>query len=194
MKTKSLVLCAVCAAITCVLAPISVPIAGTVPVTLATFAVMLSGILLGGRWGALSQIVYLIIGAVGIPVCAGWTPALPKLLGPTGGYLVGYIPLAFICGAVYTLWGRKSRGSKKFAAMLLGMIAGTVVLYAFGTAWYCILNHVSVGYALTLCVIPFLPGDALKIAAVMLLVPQLEKAIAKLPDGTILKNPANAKK
>ena len=131
MKTKNLVLCAVCAAITCVLAPLSIPISGMIPITLATFAVMLSGILLGGRLGALSQVIYLIIGAVGVPVCAGFTPALPKLLGPTGGYLVGYIPLAFVCGAIYSMWGKKSRGVKKYAFMLLGMIAGTVVLYAF---------------------------------------------------------------
>ena len=129
-----------------------------IPITLATFAVMLSGILLGGRLGALSQVIYLIIGAVGVPVCAGFTPALPKLLGPTGGYLVGYIPLAFVCGAIYSMWGKNSRGVKKYAFMLLGMIAGTVVLYAFGTAWFCILNHVDVIYALTLCVVPFLIG------------------------------------
>ena len=71
MKTKNLVLCAVCAAIICVLAPIAVPIAGMVPITLATFAIMLSGVLLGGRLGALSVVIYLIIGAVGVPVCAG---------------------------------------------------------------------------------------------------------------------------
>ncbi len=183
MKTKNLVLCAVCAAIICVLAPIAVPIAGMVPITLATFAIMLSGVLLGGRLGALSVVIYLIIGAVGVPVCAGYTPALPRLLGPTGGYLVGFIPLAFLCGAIYSRWGKNSRGVKKYAFMLLGMIVGNVVLYAFGTAWFCILNNVSVIYALTLCVIPFLIGDALKIAAVMILAPVLEKAIAKIPAG-----------
>ncbi len=185
MKTKNLVLCAVCAAITCVLAPLSVPMAGMVPVTLATFAVMLSGMLLGGRWGALSQALYLIIGACGLPVCAGYTPALPRLLGPTGGYLIGYIPLAFLCGAIYRLWGKNSRGIKKYAVMLIAMVIGNLVLYAFGTAWFCILNHVGIIYALTICVIPFLLGDALKIAVVMLLVPQLEKAIAKIPDFSV---------
>ncbi len=194
MKTKNLVLCAVCAAITCVLAPLSIPISGMIPITLATFAVMLSGILLGGRLGALSQVIYLIIGAVGVPVCAGFTPALPKLLGPTGGYLVGYIPLAFVCGAIYSMWGKKSRGVKKYAFMLLGMIAGTVVLYAFGTAWFCILNHVDVIYALTLCVVPFLIGDAIKIAVVMILAPQLEKAITKIPDNLTSKKAEKANK
>lgn len=194
MKTKNLVLCAVCAAITCVLAPLSIPISGMIPITLATFAVMLSGILLGGRLGALSQIIYLIIGAVGVPVCAGFTPALPKLLGPTGGYLIGYIPLAFVCGAIYSMWGKNSRGVKKYAFMLLGMIAGTVVLYAFGTAWFCILNHVDVISALTLCVVPFLIGDMIKIAVVMILVPQLEKAIAKIPDNIISKKTKKTEK
>ena len=184
MKTKKLVLCAVCAAITCVLAPIAVPIAGMVPVTLATFAVMLSGVLLGGRLGALSQLVYLVIGAVGVPVCAGYTPALPRLLGPTGGYLVGYIPLAFLCGAVYSRWGRCSRGIRKYSVIAVGAVIGTIVLYGFGTAWFCILNHTGVLSALGVCVVPFLLGDALKIAAVTLLAPQLEKAINKIPEGS----------
>ena len=189
MNTKKLVLCAVCAALTCVLAPIAVPVTGLVPVTLATFAVMLSGVLLGGRLGALSQVIYLVIGAVGVPVCAGYTPALPRLLGPTGGYLVGYIPLAFLCGAIYRRWGRNARGVKKYAAMLAGTLIGTAALYAFGTVWFCILNHTGVLEALGICVVPFLPGDALKIAAVMLLAPQLERAVGKLPDGAKLKKP-----
>ena len=194
MKTKNLVLCAVCAALTCVLAPLSVPITGMVPITLATFAVMLSGVLLGGRLGALSQVIYLIIGAVGVPVCAGFTPALPRILGPTGGYLIGYIPLAFICGAIYSRWGRNAHGVKKFAVMIGGMIAGTAVLYAFGTAWFCILQHVDVIYALTICVVPFLIGDALKIAVVAILVPGLEKAISKIPDHTLWTKTEKAEK
>lgn len=193
MKTKNLVLCAVCAALICVTAPLAVPV-GAVPVTLATFAVMLTGVLLGGSRGALSVTVYLLIGAVGVPVCAGYTPALPKLLGPTGGYLVGYIPLVFLCGAIYSLWGKNSRGVKKYASMLLGMTVGTAALYAFGTAWFCILNHVGVLYALSICVVPFLFGDALKIAAVMILAPHLERAIAKMPDTFPAKKHEKAKK
>lgn len=184
MRTKSIVLCAVMAAITCVLAPISVPISGMVPITLATFAVMLSGVLLGGVYGALSQVIYLIVGIVGLPVCAGYTPALPRIMGPTGGYLVGYIPLAFLCGAIYTAFGKNATGLKKYAALIGGMTAGTVVLYAFGTAWFCILNGTGVIEALALCVLPFLLGDAAKIAVVTVLTPRLEKAIAKIPSPT----------
>lgn len=184
MKTKNLVLTAVCAAITCALAPLSVPIAGLVPITLATFAVMLSGMLLGGRMGALSQVVYLLIGAVGLPVFSGYKAGLGVLLGPTGGYLIGYIPLAFIAGAVYAAWGKKASGFKKYAVMLGAMILGTAVLYAFGTAWYCIVTETGVVSALAWCVVPFLIGDAAKMAAVMMLAPALEKALSKIPENS----------
>ena len=177
MDVKKLTLCGVMAAVTCVLAPISVSFTTTVPLSLATFAVMLSGLLLGGGYGALSQTVYLLLGVIGLPVCAGWTPALPRLLGPTGGYLVGYIPMALICGAVYGAFGRRAEGVKKYAVMTGAMALSTAVLYAFGTAWFCILNGVGVGYALTICVLPFLVGDAVKIAAAALIVPRLEKLI-----------------
>ena len=179
MKVRSIVLCAVMAALTCLLAPLSVS-AGPVPVSLATFAVMLSGALLGGRSGALSQIIYLLLGVIGLPVCAGWTPALPRLMGPTGGFLLGYIPLAFIVGAVYSAWGRKSGGIKKYAVLAAAMIAGNAALYAIGTAWFCVTAHAGLAEALAVCVVPFLLGDAVKTAAVAILTPQLERAVAKL--------------
>jgi biotin transport system substrate-specific component len=181
MKPKPLILTAVFAALTCVLAPISVTIASAVPVTLATFAVMLSGLLLGGRLGALCQLIYLLIGVIGLPVCAGWTPALPRILGPTGGYLIGYIPMAFLCGAIYFRCGREAVGIRKIIALIVSMLAATVALYSFGTAWFCILNRVGVLEALTVCVLPFLIGDAVKIAAAAILVPRLEHILRMTP-------------
>ena len=192
MKTKYPILCAVMAALTCALAPITVAVAA-VPVTLATSAVMLSGVLLGGRYGALSQLIYLLIGIIGLPVCAGYTPALPRIMGPTGGYLIGYIPLAFLCGAIYSAWGRHRSGFRKYAVLTGGMIAGTVILYAFGTIWYCVYSGTDVLAALTVCVVPFLIGDAAKIAAVTILAPQLEKALDKLPDKPLSKRRQNEK-
>lgn len=186
--SKKLALCAVTAALTCVLAPVSVVVTAAVPVTLATFAVMLSGTLLGGGYGAVSQAVYLLIGIAGLPVCAGYTPALPRLVGPTGGYLIGYIPLAFLCGALYTAWGRNACGVKKYAALTGGMIVGTAVLYALGTAWYCIYSGTGVIAALSVCVVPFLIGDGIKIAVVAMLTPQLEKALDKLPEKALIKH------
>ena len=182
MNTKKLVLCGVCAAIICALAPLSIPLSGLVPITFATFAVMLSGALLGGRYGALSVLIYLLIGALGVPVFSGYSSGIGVLLGPPGGYLIGYIPLAFLTGALYDRYGKSKIGIKKYAVMITAMLSGTVVLYAFGTAWYCIVTGAGALVALTMCVVPFLLGDAAKIAAVTLLCPQLEKAIGKIPD------------
>ncbi len=179
-KTKKLVLCAVCAALTCAVAPLSVPIAGLVPISLATFAVLFSGILLGGRMGAVSQAVYLLIGTVGLPVFAGYTSGIGRLLGPTGGYLIGYVPMAFVAGALYYRFGRHRTGGRKYAMMLLAMLAGEGILYLFGTAWFCIVTGTGVLAALMSCVLPFLLGDAAKITAVMLVTPSLERAASKL--------------
>lgn len=175
------------AALTCVLAPVSFVLVTAVPITLATLAVMLSGTLLGGCAGAISQAIYLLIGVIGLPVCAGYTPALPRIIGPTGGYLIGYVPLAFLCGAIYGAWGRSARGARKYAVLTGAMIAGTVVLYAFGTAWFCVYSGTGVVAALSVCVVPFLIGDAIKIAVVAVLTPQLEKALNKLPDKPLAK-------
>ena len=106
--TKNLVLCAVCAAITCVLAPLSIPLAGGVPISLATFAVMLAGVLLGGSLGALSQLIYVLLGAVGLPVFAGWTGGLGNVLGMTGGFIIGYIPCAWLTGLIYKKFDPRS--------------------------------------------------------------------------------------
>ena len=182
MKTRKLVLCAVCAAITCVLAPIAVPAAGLVPVSFATFAVLLAGLLLGGRLGAVSQGIYLLIGAVGVPVFAGYTAGAGRLIGPTGGYLIGYIPMAFVAGALYHRFGRAKKGAVRFAVMAAAAAAGTIVLYLFGTAWYCIVTGIGVIPAMAACVLPFLPGDAIKIAAAVLIVPQLERAVGKIAE------------
>lgn len=181
MKTKNLVLCAVFAALSCALAPLSVPIASLVPISLSTFSVMLSGVLLGGRLSMISQAVYLLLGALGLPVFAGYTAGLGHLLGPTGGYLIGYLPLAFLCGALYANFGKYQTGAKKYLALVFSMLAGTAVLYLFGTAWFCIVTHTGVLAALMSCVVPFLFGDLVKIFAVALLTPSLEKALAKIP-------------
>lgn len=181
MNTKKLALCGVCAAIICALAPLAIPLAGLVPISLATFAVMLGGVLLGGRYGALSVLIYLLLGAVGVPVFSGYSAGLGVLIGPTGGYLVGYIPLAFLTGALYERFGKPHKGIKNYAVMIASMLSGTIVLYTFGTAWYCITTNTGVIAALAMCVVPFLPGDAAKIAVVTILTPQLEKALDKIP-------------
>ena len=159
MSTYDLVLCALCAAVTCVLAPLSVPLAGEVPISLATFAVLLSGILLGGKLGALSQLIYVLLGSVGVPVFAGWTGGLGITLGVTGVL--------------------------KYAVMFVSMVLATAVLYILGTAWFMAQTKMTLGASLAACVIPFLPGDLIKIAAVMLVAVPIESAVKKaVPDSS----------
>ena len=172
LSVRELVFCGVFTAVLCVLAPLSVPV-GPVPISLATFAVMLAGTILGKKLGVISVLIYLLLGMVGLPVFAGWTAGAAKLAGPTGGYLVGYLPLAFICGFA-KITGQKGRA---LLSMALCMILGTAVLYALGTVWFCVVTGSDTMRALGLCVIPFLPGDLLKIAAVMAIAPQVRKAV-----------------
>ena len=168
MTTHDLVLCALCAAVTCILAPLSVPLAGEVPISLATFAVLLSGILLGAKLGGLSQVIYVLLGSVGVPVFAGWTGGIGITLGVTGGYIIGYIPMA-----------RNESGARKYAAMFVSMVLSTAVLYIFGTAWFMVQTKMTLAASLAACVIPFLPGDLIKIIAVMLVAPPIEVALKK---------------
>ncbi|MBO7703752.1 MAG: biotin transporter BioY [Solobacterium sp.] len=171
MNTKELTETALMTAVIAVLAPLSIPLAGQVPVSLATFAIMLAGAVLGPGKGCLSAGIYLLLGAIGIPVFAGWTGGVGILFGMTGGFLFGYLPLAFITG-----WfsGRKKGSTVR---MVLGTVLGTAVLYAMGTAWFMGFTNLPLSASLAACVIPFLAGDAIKIAAVTILAPRLWAAL-----------------
>ena len=178
-NTRNLVLCAMCAAITCILAPLSIPLTGGVPVSLATFAVMLSGVLLGGPLGALSQLIYVLLAAVGLPVLAGWTGGLGIVLGMTGGYIIGYIPCAWLTGLIYKKYGETAKRPVKILSMILGMTAGNIALYVIGTAWFMFITEMTLKASLTACVIPFIPGNIIKMAAVIIIGLPVEKAIRR---------------
>ncbi len=178
-NTRNLVLCAMCAAITCILAPLSIPLAGGVPVSLATFAVMLSGVLLGGPLGALSQLIYVLLAAVGLPVLAGWTGGLGIVLGMTGGYIIGYIPCAWLTGLIYKKYGETAKKPVKILFMILGMTAGNIVLYVIGTAWFMFITEMTLEASLAACVIPFIPGNIIKMAAVIIIGLPVENAIRR---------------
>lgn len=172
INTRQLTLCAVMAAVMCVLAPISIPI-GPVSITGGTLAIYLTVYLLGGVWGAASTLVYLLVGMVGLPVFSNYMGGINRLAGPTGGYLIGYLPMALLAGAVveFSLRKFKDQGSTGTAIALvlqfLGMVAATATLYAFGTAWYCLQAGVELQAALAACVIPFIPCDLIKMAVAL---------------------------
>ena len=174
MKVKDMTLTAVMAALICIAGPLTI-VAGPVPLSLATFAVMLTGAVLGKKRGTAAVGLYLLIGIIGIPVFSGFSGGFQKLAGVTGGYLVGYLPCAFFAGLGAE---RAEREGRKWILPAM-MVLGTAVLYTVGTAWFMIQTGDGLGAALGLCVLPFLPGDAVKIAAVTLIVPTVKKGILR---------------
>jgi len=172
MNTKKLILCALFAALTAVCAIIAVPLPFTpVPISLATLAVFLAGGLLGAKYGVISQVVYVILGAIGLPVFANFTGGIGVITGPTGGYIIGFIAAAWITGLIVT------KTSGKFLWNIVAMIAGLALCYALGTIWFIYLTKTGLAAALLMCVVPFLIGDALKIIAASILVNRLRKFI-----------------
>lgn len=172
MKTKKLILCALFAALTAICSMIVIPLPFTpVPINLATLSVFLAGGLLGARGGAVSQIVYVILGAVGLPVFAGFTGGFGIITGPTGGYIVGYVAAAWLVGLMTEKLGHG------YYKSIVSMIAGLAVCYTLGTLWFMHITSTGLAAALMMCVAPFLLGDAIKIAAGSILIKKLHHLI-----------------
>lgn len=171
-QTKSMILCALFAAATAVLSQLSIPLPFTpVPINLATLSVLAAGGLLGPVYGAVSLTVYVALGAVGLPVFAQFSGGIGIILGPTGGYIIGYIAAAFITGLI------SKRLSRRFWGNILAMSAGLLLCYVMGTAWFMVSTNTGLLAALGMCVAPFLIGDALKIACAALLVNRLSRHV-----------------
>lgn len=146
------------AALMAVGAVISVPVGplSPVPVSLQTMFVMLAGLILGPRGGALAVLLYLAAGAIGLPVFVGGKSGLAPFLGPTGGFLIGFIPTAICCGFA------KSEPVKPYRILLAYCAVATAITLALGTAQLAFLLKISLGKALAVGVVPFLPGAVLK--------------------------------
>jgi len=146
------------AALIAVGAYLSIPI-GPVPIVLANMFVLLAGLLLGGAWGLAGVGVYLLAGALGLPVFAGGAGGLGRLIGPTGGYLIGYLPAVWVVGIISEKTGRRPLFD------VAAMICGAALIYLCGVTWLKILTGMTLSKTLMVGLYPFLPGDALKIAA-----------------------------
>lgn len=171
-KIREMTLAAVAAAIICICAPWKIPV-GPIPITLATFAVYFVSAVLGWRRGTVATAVYVMLGTVGLPVFSGFMGGIHIVTGVTGGYIIGYIPLALITGLF-------SGAKRHWLMMPLGMILGTAALYVFGTAWYCIAAKSAVLPAVSMCVLPFIPLDLVKIVAATLLAAGVKPAIGRI--------------
>lgn len=172
MSVKTIAVIGVLTAVTCILAPLSIPI-GEVPISLTNLVIYFGLYILGTRRETISYIVYLLIGLVGVPVFASFTAGPAKLFGPTGGYLIGFIPMALIAGIFIEKSGRK------FLFGMIGMIIGTAVCYALGTVWFVFVMKTPVQAALAACVYPFIVFDVIKMAIAALIGPQIYRRLVQ---------------
>ena len=161
MSTRDITMIAQCAALMAICSWISIPAA--VPFTMQTFGVFLSVGLLGGRRGTASIVVYLLLGAVGLPVFSGFTGGIGHILGPTGGYMIGFLFSALAMWLIERLRGRSIK------TLVVSMVVGLIICYAFGTAWFMVVyakesGGIGLMTALTWCVLPYVIPDAVKIA------------------------------
>jgi len=182
LTTYQMAVCALMAAVMCILGPMSIPI-GPVPISLTMLAIYLAVFLLGTKFGTLSYGIYFLLGLVGLPVFSGGTGGLGKVAGPTGGYLIGMFFLAVITGIFV------EKFQDKWYIIYLGMILGDAVNYIFGTAWFVISTKCTLRYALEMCVLPFIAVDLLKMAAALVLGLAVRKRLSRA--GLLRNNLAN---
>lgn len=168
------------AAVICVLGPIAIPIpVSPVPISLATLVIYLFSYFLDWKGAVLGCLVYILLGTAGLPVFTGFSGGLAKLAGPTGGYLVGYLFLAAFCGLFIQLYPQKR------ALHLVGMILGTAFLYGFGTVWLIYQMRLTFVEGLAMAVLPYLPGDTIKIIIALTAGPVIRERLKKAKVGVM---------
>ncbi|MFQ9510203.1 MAG: biotin transporter BioY [Lachnospiraceae bacterium] len=172
-KIFTLTLTALFTAIICILGPLTIPV-GPIPLTLCNLSILLAAYVLGPWWGTASVAIYILLGVVGLPVFSAGGAGVAKVIGPTGGYIFGYLFLSLFTG----LFVKKFKGNLIFS--IVGMLIGLIVLYFFGTIWYIVVTNVDVKAAIGACVLPFLPGDAIKIVIALFVGSQLQRRLPLL--------------
>ena len=176
METKDITMIAQCTALMAVCSWISIPAA--VPFTMQTFGVFLAVGLLGGKRGTAAVSVYLLLGAIGLPVFSGFTGGIGHMLGATGGYIIGFLFSALVMWLLERLLGRNMK------TLVLSMVAGLITCYAFGTVWFVQVytrasGPIGAGTALAWCVLPYLLPDCVKIILAALLTRRLYPIVWK---------------
>lgn len=173
VTTYQMALIGLMTAVTCILGPLSIQLPGGVPLSLTNLVIYLTVFILGWKKGTMSCCIYILIGIIGLPVFSGFVGGLGKIVGPTGGYLLGFIFLAMISGYFVEKFPGKSY------MYVIGMLLGTIVTYILGTAWFIAQTHMALGAALSACVFPFLIGDVIKIAIATLIGPSIRKQVMR---------------
>ncbi|MGN0299129.1 MAG: biotin transporter BioY [Lachnospiraceae bacterium] len=189
LKVYQMAIIALFTAVACIIGPMSIPI-GTVPVSFTIMVMYLSVVIQGWKSAELSCIIYLLLGAVGVPVFSAYGAGLGKLLGPTGGYLIGYLLMIPVIGIFMNLAekiGEKKYTPVYFIITFIGMVLGTAVAYALGTAWYMVVMKVNLGAALASCVMPFIGFDLVKIVIALAVGSFITKQLTRAGLGSFSK-------
>jgi len=171
VNIRQMTLISLFAALTAVGGFISIPLY-PVPLTLQTLFTLLAAMILGSVMGASSQIIYVLLGVIGLPVFAGFKAGIGILFGPTGGFLLGFIISAYIIGKIVEL-----KKEKNIFYYFLAGIIGTIILYIIGITQLSLVTSIGVKKALTLGMLPFLPGDIFKIIAASFISSKLKLVI-----------------
>ena len=166
---QKIVLCAMFTAVVIVLAQISIPMPTGVPITLQTFAVALCGYILGAKWGSFSIGIYVLLGAIGVPVFANFNGGLGAVLGLTGGFIFGFILLALFCGLP---------GRGKVYKIIYGLL-GLIACHVLGSLQYSLLSHNSFWTSALLVSVPYLVKDMIFVGCAYICSVGIERAIKK---------------
>lgn len=173
VSTKNLTTIALITALICIVSPFSIPI-GPIPVSLSSFIIMLAFAVFKLKKSLIAVCLYILIGAVGVPVFSGFGAGVGKIAGPSGGFILGYILMILAMGLV-TFLTKKITGKRY--PLLISLIFGTIVLYISGSVWMSITSGLAYKEVLPLAVLPFILPDAAKIAAVYLISPRISKVV-----------------
>ncbi len=173
-KTKDMVYISMFAILIAICSWISIPAA--VPFTFQTMGIFLAVGILGGKRGTISVFIYILLGMVGLPVFSGFKGGIAALVGPTGGYIIGFLFSALL------MWGIEKRSAKNGITLLISMILGLLVCYVFGTIWFMKIysatnGAVGIGTVLGWCVIPFIIPDCVKIVIAFILTNRIKKVV-----------------
>ena len=174
-KTYDMAYIAIFAVLMAICSCISIPMA--VPFTLQTFGVFMAVGVLGGKRGSLAVLIYILLGAIGVPVFAGFSGGIGVILNTTGGYIVGFLFSALV------MWGMEALLGRKPVIQISSMVLGLIVCYALGTAWFMVVyarntGAVGLGTVLGWCVIPFIIPDLVKIALAFVLSRKIRKYVS----------------
>ena len=178
LSIKDMCYIAVSTALICVVSQISIPMPAGVPMTLQTLIIPLVAAIIGTKRGTISTVLYVLLGAVGVPVFAGMTGGFEIVAGMTGGFIVSFPILALCAGLGYTFAGKsEKKGAPFYTVFVLGLVVGAAINYVFGTIWFSIFTGNSFGYSFAVCVTPFIVTSIIKIALVAIITPVIRGAM-----------------